>query len=422
VKRPQQVEIITYQVGFGASFLLKIHYDRGRPHSILIDFGSTSKEGFSLTDIARQIKSDCKDCDNGLDVVVATHRHKDHVHGFRRTKTGRGTGKVIRDLEPSVVIQPWTEDPKAQPDAVRPTKKYGSQGPAFAARLANMQALAGSIAKSSRMLRFQGERSLRTSLRVLGDNNLGNASAMENLRSMGKRHHYAYHGMELKLARELPGAKVHVLGPPTLKQTKVIEKQRSRDEDEFWHLQARSGMAFTEGTELFEGYKTLKNPVWARWAKRNFRESRARQLLAIVRSLDHQMNNTSLILLLAIGNKKFLFPGDAQYENWMYALSKAWVRRLLQDVDVYKVGHHGSLNATPKSMLELFQKKQSLIEAGGDAMYSLLSTKPGVHGSKSKRTEVPRSSLVKKLDEETQLVSTTKIPVGQISTAIRIPV
>lgn len=419
MKKPVEVEIITYQVGFGDCFLLKVHYDRGRAHSMLIDFGSTHKESFSLSQIAKQIATDCTD---GLDVVVATHRHKDHVHGFTRTKTGRGTGKLIRDLKPRVVIQPWTEDPKAQPDALKPTKKYGSQGPAFAARLADMQALAGSVEQYSRILRFHGERNLRKSLRVLGENNLGNAAAMENLRSMGKRHYYAYHGMDLKLARELPGVKVHVLGPPTLAQTTSIEKQRSRDEDEFWHLQARAGVIHAEGTALFPGYKTLRNPVWARWALRRFRKSRAEQLLSIVRSLDHQMNNTSLILLLQIGNKRLLFPGDAQHENWAYALSKAWVRKLLQGVDVYKVGHHGSLNATPKSMLKLFQKKQSVVGAGETAMHSLLSTMSGVHGTESRRTEVPRNSLVKKLNKETQLLSTTKFPAGTKSRSIRLRV
>jgi hypothetical protein len=419
MKQPREVEVITYQVGFGDCFLLKVHYDSGRPHTMLIDFGSTEKEHFSLSQIAKEIEKECKE---GLDVVVATHRHKDHVHGFTRTKTGKGTGKLIRDLKPAVVIQPWTEDPKAQPDAKTPTKRYGAQGPAFAARLADMQALAGSIEQFSSILRFHGERSLRTSLRVLGDNNLGNAAAMKNLRTMGKRNYYAYHGMDLRLARELPGVKVHVLGPPTLEQTTAIEKQRTRDEDEFWHLQARAGAAHAEATELFPGYKTLRNPVWARWARRRFRESRAEQLLSIVRSLDHQMNNTSLILLLQIGKKRLLFPGDAQYENWMYALSKPWVKRLLRGVDVYKVGHHGSLNATPKSMLKLFQKKQSVIGTGKEPMHSLLSTKPGVHGSKSKRTEVPRRSLVKELDDETQLQSTTDFPSGVKSRSIRLEV
>lgn len=419
MKKPREVEIITYQVGFGDCFLVKIHYDTGRPHTMLIDFGSTHKAAFSLSQISKEIGRECAD---GLDVVVATHRHKDHVHGFTRTKGHGGTGQLIRNLDPRVVIQPWTEDPTAQPDATKPTKKYGAQAPSLTARLSSMQALAGSIAQFSKMLKFRGERGLRTNLRALGENNLGNAAAMKNLRSMGRRHYYAYHGMTLRLARELPGVKVHVLGPPTLEQSHSIARQRRSDEDEFWHLQARSAAHKTEQAVLFPNYPTLKNPVWARWARRRYRRSRAEHLLSIVRSLDHQMNNTSLILLLEVGDKRLLFPGDAQYENWMYALSKAWVRKLLRGVDVYKVGHHGSLNATPKSMLALFEKRRNHLGAGHEPMYSLLSTKSDVHGSESNHTEVPRRSLIKKLDDETQLRSTTDLPPHEKSSSIRLSV
>ena len=49
----------------------------------------------------------------------------------------------------------------------------------------------------------------------------------------------------------------------------------------------------------------------------------AEELLAIVRSVDDALNNTSLILLFDIEGKKLLFPGDAQVENWRYALFQA---------------------------------------------------------------------------------------------------
>ena len=75
------------------------------------------------------------------------------------------------------------------------------------------------------------------------------------------------------------------------------------------------------------------------------------------------MNNTSLILLFEVNGKKLLFPGDAQLENWSYALTEAQdtkkVRAMLADVDFYKVGHHGSLNATPRKLLwEAFKKRK----------------------------------------------------------------
>ena len=39
--------------------------------------------------------------------------------------------------------------------------------------------------------------------------------------------------------------------------------------------------------------------------------------------MDKVLNNTSLILLFHIGETTLLFPGDAQIENWSYALFDA---------------------------------------------------------------------------------------------------
>lgn len=412
-RKPTSVDIITYDVGFGDCFLLRFNYPgEKRSRSVLIDFGSTKKNKFSLGQVSQAIK---QDCGNKLDVIVATHRHKDHVQGFAINSKGRGTGKVILDLKPSTVVMPWTEDPLADPKALKPTKKYGAHGLSMVKQLADMQMIAGALAEQSKIHRFAEEKELRAHLRTLGENNLSNSSAMKNLREMSRRTYYAYHNMKLRLARELPGVKVHVLGPPTLLQSGKIKKQRSKDEDEFWHLQSASTQQAINSPLIFPGAKEVKNPVWGRWIRRSLRKSRGEQLLSIVRSLDHAMNNTSLILLFEVGNRKLLFPGDAQYENWMYGLQQDWVKKLLIGVDVYKVGHHGSLNATPKTMFDLFNKKRS--HRKNEVMHSLLSTMEGVHGSVDRRTEVPRQKLVKKLTDETQLTSTENFN-GSISKTI----
>jgi hypothetical protein len=66
--------------------------------------------------------------------------------------------------------------------------------------------------------------------------------------------------------------------------------------------------------------------------------------------LDGDINNTSLVLAIELGKggKVLLFPGDAQYGNWL-----SWARtkrgsKLLTRTVFYKVGHHGSHNATLK--------------------------------------------------------------------------
>ena len=108
-----------------------------------------------------------------------------------------------------------------------------------------------------------------------------------------------------------------------------------------------------------------------------------------------------------------LFPGDAQIENWKYALSQPAVVAKLHDVDLYKVGHHGSRNATPRSMWALFDKKNKKATAPG-RLKTVMSTLPGKHGSEAAHTEVPRKSLVTELQTESELHSTDALAAGKL--------
>jgi hypothetical protein len=140
--------------------------------------------------------------------------------------------------------------------------------------------------------------------------------------------------------------------------------------------------------------------------------ARGDQLLELVRILDEAMNNTSVILLFESGGKRFLFPGDAQIENWSYALSAARtdrpLRAKLESVDFYKVGHHGSLNATPRSLWGLFKHRSAKPDAP-DRLHTVVSTMSGKHGSSDRGTEVPRASLVDALEAESAYFSTQNL-------------
>lgn len=135
--------------------------------------------------------------------------------------------------------------------------------------------------------------------------------------------------------------------------------------------------------------------------------------MPIVRRLDKQMNNTSLILLFSVGGKSLLFPGDAQWENWSHALDQPDVRDKLKTVDLYKVGHHGSLNATPKTLWELFENRGPATKP--DRLTSVMSTKHGLRGH-SKKTAVPRATLVEALKSDTNYESSEKIKIKRAST------
>ncbi|WP_342316824.1 hypothetical protein [Lysobacter sp. FW306-1B-D06B] len=432
--KPRSLTLRSYDVGFGDCFLLSFHYASFDRH-VLIDFGSTrlptgkAVKGNYMEYIARCIH---RDCGGKLTAVVATHRHKDHISGFAM-KDGKGSGAIIAALQPDVVLQPWTEDPNAPRNAKVPSKTLpGKKVPVATLMAMHLDALedmnryAGFVLDASKKLTAPGLKSLRDQLEFLGDDNeLANRSAITNLMTMGSSPaRYLYFGAKSGLETLLPGVTTHVLGPPTLKQTDTITKQRSTDEDEFWlaradfwkkraAVAARPGVAFEP---LFRNQQEHRIPLDARWYRNRAQHEQAETMLSIVRSLDAQMNNTSLILLFEVGGKLLLFPGDAQYENWMYALDQEGVAEKLRQVDFYKVGHHGSRNATPKRLWDGFEKRyppppgdddgEHAPHAHGEGFVTLLSTKDHVHGRASADTEVPRQTLVDALETQSTLVDT----------------
>jgi len=438
---PETATIFAYQVGFGDCFLLRFDYDNGSARHILIDFGSTGMpkddETISMKRVADDIAARCS---GRLDIVVATHRHADHISGFETKADKNGSGDVIRALKPRRVIQPWTEAPDAPENWTGPAGT--APATAFAARvqrLDGMHAVAEAVVERlNRRNGFDSNWPLAPRLRFIGEDNIKNVSAVKNLMTMAgeekkdKRNYlYVFHGCKLNLKSILPGIKVHVLGPPTLGQTETIKKQASKSADEFWlrasamlALDAGGRTAAAQDSLLFPSLKPtdtfLKSrlPAEMRWIAERVDAAEAEQMLGIVTALDNAMNNTSVILLFEAGSKKLLFPGDAQLENWMYALQSP-LAALLDDVDLYKVGHHGSLNATPKSMWNRFAKRGKAGTPG--RLTSVMSTMAGKHGGKNgSPTEVPRRPLVDDLKAESNLVNTQDLPKGALFQSVTI--
>jgi hypothetical protein len=405
-----------YQVGFGDCFLLTFQYPApGKPRHVLIDFGTTAApSGGSPSQLLQKIAEDIQKT-VGTDpfAVIATHRHRDHIAGFDPGAKGKGPGAIIAKLKPQWVIQPWTEQPDLPVDATASTALKG-----LAARretLASLQSIAQHAVEEAlpRLQHSFRHTDTAEQLSFIGEDNIANAGAVRNLMQMGPND-YVHAGKATKLAKFLPGVKVTVLGPPTVKQHAAIRKERAKDPDEFWTLQAKAlgvGTAKAEEAteELFPGFDQVtggQSPQWARWIIKSLRSARGDQLLQLVRSLDTAMNNTSVILLFECGGHRFLFPGDAQIENWEYALGQKKFVKLLKDVTVYKVGHHGSLNATPKTLWNEWYPEGAKPRAMKERMASFMSTKAGKHGSVASGTEVPRTKLVTALKKWTRLHST----------------
>jgi hypothetical protein len=176
-------------------------------------------------------------------------------------------------------------------------------------------------------------------------------------------------------------------------------------------LQGAAGRRQSAGAApLFPRAKTLsarRPPLYARWFVPRLRALRGDSLLSIVRIMDDALNNTSVILLFEINGKAFLFPGDAQIENWAYTLKNASLMKRLAKVSLYKVGHHGSRNATPKSLWNNFANRGNTTKPG--RLHTVVSTMEGKYGNLAEGTEVPRHTLVSALRAESSFFTTQSL-------------
>lgn len=449
-----------YQVGFGDAFLLSFEYDdklddgRDRRH-VLIDFGSTSppQGPRKLDTIAGLIRDhtasdqDIREDTRGeIDVVVVTHRHKDHLSAF--------SSPAIADMlckpgYPKLVVRSWTENPQAARDAtgaipasIGGGKAVAGQSMAFARSLGAANQFAQDLARKLDAA-DPSSHSLAAEVKQIAEDQISNADAISQLEkwaAAGKAS-YLHYGLPSGIEEFIPGIGVKVLGPPTADQHPDVLTQRQTDANEFWMIYSgivnslrphdlgagakpKSDGSHPSPSADDEGIATSGNdrthpaadetPVPAhpvgpvgpvRWLTDRMARQQLNSLLRIVRTLDGVLNNTSVILLFEVCRSngeitRLLFPGDAQIENWEYALKYAPDAAAncaaLRQTDLYKVGHHGSRNATPHTLYNLWTEPQTKDRP----LVAMMSTKPGVHG-RSPSTFVPRKTLVAALDTRT---------------------
>ena len=416
--KPERLTLRCYGVGFGDCFLMTFHYQgsTGDRH-VLIDFGSTQQPPNAQSGLMRAIAKDIATVVGPqLHVLVATHRHADHINGFTTNESGTGTGDIIAKLNPALVVQPWTERPDAPKDFIGTGTSFKGADAAFTRTLGRMAAVAQAVAREAGP---HLPAAANSEIKFIGAEELKNLSAVKNLAAMGKKTKAAYVRYGSKVAAFktlLPGVKVTVLGPPTIRQKSDVVNQNPTNAQEYWHFAkfwalrgAPTNLA--EQGSLFPGAPSARTlpriPVEARWFVRRLRATRADQLLGIVRSMDDAMNNTSVILLFEAGGKKLLFPGDAQWENWELAVKKN--AALLKDVDVYKVGHHGSLNATPKTLWNSFTKRSEKVGQPGRLVTVMSTRSNSKHGHVENDSEVPRGKLVDELKRKSEHRSTQEL-------------
>jgi hypothetical protein len=369
----EPVRIRMYRQGLGDCFLIRFSRGVGETFNLVIDSGvikGTMNPKVVMREVAEDIE---RETGGKIDALIVTHEHWDHVSGFTQAR------EVWERMEIAEVWLAWTEDPKNVL-----AKKLRKDRENRKTKIKNkIAALAGGSsfrldsARSGRVDALLGF--LGMSIDSAKGNSGGTKQALDYI--VGKAKKQIYYDPGTSFVRDdIPGVRIYVLGPPE-DEKKIKKSDPSAAHPEVYsdpaHAFAFSGTIATSAEEdldlpfedvgceivgnqrLYDKYFRKFFPTLAqdagdpKWRQLNFESISELERLAL--ALDGDTNNTSLALAFELADGRvLLFPADAQVGNWMSWQDYTWkvgsksVRMddLLAKTVVYKVGHHGSHNAT----------------------------------------------------------------------------
>jgi len=334
-----------YDVGFGDCFFVKINV-AGTTCKMLFDCGSIKAGSRAMEDVVKDVIEAAKDPDlrSRIDVIVATHRHKDHVSGF--------ASSLWNAVEVKEVWMPWTENP--DDSAARNIRDSHSK---LAAALASNNPRQTVLWAANNPA--QNNPGLEAAA-SLASNALTNEAAMLTL-------HEGFAGNPLRRFFPTGNAKDDIFEAPGFKGVFVHVLGPSRDEKVIRDMDPPAGQSYLQlydGTDSASGTPEPFREDWWDADPPGVSNLLSPTDRAIVNSLgadfdfnmaaalDKAVNGTSLMLMLGVEGQWLLFPGDAQWGTWQTALENPKWKQLLTKTTFYKIGHHGSHNATPVDFVE----------------------------------------------------------------------
>lgn len=402
-----RAKIRMYRHGLGDCFLVTL--PRRGPSStftILIDCGVIQGTPDAKTKMER-VFQDILDTTGGkVDLLVVTHEHADHLSGFLQAN------ESFKKLSVDQVWMGWTEDPD-DPKARELADRRGQALKALQASRQQLQ-LGGNAAAAwelGNVLDFFG---------VAGGGGTTH-DALEAVRAKVDSPRYcrpddppaSFDGVD---------ARLYVLGPPT--DPAMIRKTLpSKTHPETYEVVGngddRLGFLMDTLKPCLDGDQDAPfGPMWqipfalARdipFFKTHYWGERAESWRTIdtawlegatnlALQLDSLTNNTSLVIAIELGNGDvLLFAADAQVGSWLSWQSLEWKDgdqvvtgpELLRRTKVYKVGHHGSHNAT---------LREKGLESMGPLDVALLPVDK-IMAEKKRWSRMPLPSLVERLKE-----------------------
>jgi beta-lactamase superfamily II metal-dependent hydrolase len=430
-----QLRVRMYRVGFGDFFLFTVPSKAG-PQHVLIDCGVTKgKTGTGdIGTIKAAVAHMAKETDRKLALIIVTHRHMDHIIGFSRCKD------EFEQFEVGAIWMPvWETEYEDN------VKKLQADLTALAFDAGTHLALAADDTPDRAELLAMLENATGHdflaggAFGIAGTGGGSNAASLALLKEgMGVKPTYYHKGQKAKLPQALvdAGLEAEILGPPPvdalafMKLTDLkkgvgqyLEASERRPESDGGFLPFAErftaspddypASAFREWRGAGPEPEALKKAV--KVLQKAVDDAQPKVLLTAVKALDSFLNNQSLVVLFTFRDKKLLFAGDAQAGNWEYWLYdsdtpvkaptgelSAQGAQVLGHLDFYKVGHHGSTNATPIAALEAMNK----------GFVALCSTQADAFGSVENDSEVPRIPLLAAMsDKATAVVRADQIAV-----------
>lgn len=387
-----RVRIRLYRHGLGDCMLLRFAGEEGgETFNVLIDCGLITvadRPKDKMQEVANDIRAAC----NGrLDVVVMTHEHWDHVSGFHSSQAR----DVFASMDIGEVWYGWTEDPRNElGQRLRAERAAKLNALATAVAVFKDSPSPGMKARGTELGRMLGFFGLAAGEQVdAGSPRIGKTrDAFEYLQ--GKQDVKTRYLSPRQAPRTLAGApnvRVYVLGPPPdegmIKRSAPTRKGREVYElaselqlagnldaaflrlgpgpgggegDSFDDCPFDPGLrrGMRAGQRHSPALAKLFASVWQTpgddWRKVEEDWTQAAETLAL--NLDSHTNNTCLVLAFEFidTGEVMLFPADAQVGNWLSWQDLRWKvgagfvtgPELLARTVFYKVGHHGSHNAT----------------------------------------------------------------------------
>jgi len=375
-----RVKIRMYRQGLGDCFLITINRKQGTPFYAVIDCGVILGTQDATTKIKEVVEHIISTTGGHIDLLAATHEHWDHVSGFGQAK------EIWTDknkLTIGEVWLSWAENPKDEL-GIKLRHERQALHLALTAATARMRMAGNNEAAEevSNLLGFLGAAGTTS-------------DALEVVKSLSENLRYCTPQDDPVTLKDTD-VRVYVLGPPP--DEKLIKKYNpSKKEPETYGMDAMNHyldalqpsldsldpespfderfqipLTVTQQVSFFrthywgeelaadddasEGVPSEGIAVKERdqsW--RRIDGSWLDSSSALALQLDSATNNTCLVLAFELGDGEvLLFAADAQVGNWLSWQDLKWKvdgtdvtgPDLLSRTIFYKVGHHGSHNAT----------------------------------------------------------------------------